>query len=213
LAIGITATRYFGADAPPSVATAVSPPADPELSLTYAITARQNPRVHPDSAPVLVASDRVLTAGDLVRLSFRSPGDGFLYVLNESPSGAGRDQSFNILFPSPTSHGGSPRLSAGAAVWIPEQGDGFELDTEEGSERIWLVWSANAVNELDAVAHWANPRDGGEIKSAQDLALVRNFLSLHASPAPRVEQVAGVGTTLKARGQMFVKLVTLDHRQ
>jgi hypothetical protein len=119
----------------------------------------------------------------------------------------------NVLFPSPTANDGSPRLSANRTLSIPERGDGFEVDAEDGSERLWLVWSASAVNELDAVAHWANERDQGEIKSAQDVSLVRSFLQLHASPAPRSEDTNVEATTLKARGDMFVKLITLEHRK
>jgi hypothetical protein len=183
------------------------------LSLQYAVVARPDPKRHPQSAPVRLAGDQAVSAGDAVRLSFNTTQDGYLYVVNESPSVASRASSFNILFPSPTSNDGSPRLLSGRTLFIPERGDGFLVDAEEGSERLWLVWSTTGVNELDAVAHWANERDQGEIKNAQDAAMVRAFLTQHASPAPTVEESGDERTTLRGGGQVFVKLVTLEHRR
>jgi hypothetical protein len=192
---------------------AADTPIDPDVVLDYQITALPNPERHPGGPPVQVVRGTTLSAGDFVRFSFHSPGQGFLYVLNEGPPEANHRTSFNVLFPSPTTNNGSPHLIAGQTLLVPEHGDGFQLDEEQGSERLWLVWSVNAVNELDAVSHWANPRDQGEVKSAQDVELIRNFLTFHASPAPEVEELAGKGTTLKGRGQTFVKLVTLEHRR
>jgi hypothetical protein len=194
-------------------ATAATAPVVSEVSLDYAILARRNPDRDPQSAQVRLAGANIVSPGDLLRLSVRPAQDGFLYVLNESFSTSGGETSLNVLFPSPTANNGTPRLNANRTLLIPERGRGFEVDAEDGPERLWLVWSANAVNELEAVAHWANERDQGEIKSSQDASMVRNFLRVHASPAPRSEDSSAEATTLKARGDMFVKLVTLEHRK
>lgn len=196
-----------------SVQSAAPALSEPQLALTYAIAVRPNSRQDSSRQPVVIQENRGVAAGDLVRFSFESPHAGFLYVLNESPPDANTESAFNILFPSPTSNEGSARLSAGVKVLIPSQGEGFQVDAEEGTERLWLVWSMNAINELDAVAHWANPRDRGAIKSTDDIGLVRNFLKVHASPAPQVEQIDGTGTRLTAHGRLLVKLVTLEHRR
>jgi TIR domain/Domain of unknown function (DUF4384) len=215
VAVAVSATLYRREPATQqqTAQPAAAALAEPELALTYAITVRPNSRQDSGSAPMLIQENRGVAAGDLVRFSFESPKAGFLYVLNESPPDANAESAFNILFPSPTSNGGSARLPAGMNVLIPAQGDGFEVDAEEGAERLWLVWSMNAINELDAVGHWANPRDRGEIRSAHDTDLVRSFLKVHASPAPQVEQIEGTGTRLTSRGQLLVKLVTLEHRR
>jgi hypothetical protein len=215
LALAVSAALYSRQPATqtpaPQPAAAVS--AEPEVTLTYAIAVRPSSQQGSGGAPIVIQENRGVAAGDLVRFSFESPQAGFLYVLNESPPDASAESAFNILFPSPTSNGGAARVPAGMKVLIPAQGDGFEVDAEEGTERLWLVWSMNAINELEAVAHWANPRDRGEIKSADDTDLVRNFLKMHASPAPQVEQIDGTGTRLTSRGQLLVKLVTLEHRR
>jgi hypothetical protein len=192
VAIAVPAVRYFGNSAAPGpAAPSADAPTDAGLSLRYSITARPNPSQYPDSVPALLGANGSVSAGDLVRFSFESPQGGFLYVVNESPPDADGRTSFNVLFPSPTSNQGSARVPAGGRVVIPESGDGFQVDGEEGAERLWLVSSTNAINELDAVAHWANPRDQGEIKSAEDIELVRGFLVRHASPAPQVQLIEG----------------------
>jgi hypothetical protein len=210
IAIAVWIARYDRGSVPLGSAPSASASVDRELSLNYSITARRNPSQFPDSAPVLLDRNSV-SAGDMIQFAFQSPHEGFLYVLNEGPPDASHESSFNILFPTPTSNDGSARLAAGRKALIPGSGNGFEVDAEEGAERLWLVWSTNAINEIDAVAHWANPRDQGEIKSPRDADLVRTFLTRHASPAPEVKQDPGAGTMLTSRGQLLVKLVTLEH--
>jgi hypothetical protein len=189
-------------------------PAAPDRLLDYSVRVRRNPKQYPDSAPVHVAGERIFSAGDLVRFTFSSPQPGFLYVINESPSDTKRKTAFNILFPSPTSNSGSAQLAAGQEVLIPERGEGFEFDAEEGAEKLWLVWSVSAIDDLDALKKWANPQDRGEIKDPHDIASVRSFLTRHLSPAPEVQHNDKVArTTLKALGDVLVKLVTLEHHQ
>ena len=95
---------------------------------------------------------------------------------------------------------------------IPDRGDGFVFDEEQGVERLWIVWSAGAQPRLDAMKRWANERDRGEIKDAADVDVLDTFLRDHASPAPdvAVDDDAGV-TTLSARADVFVRLVKLAH--
>ncbi|MET0214219.1 MAG: TIR domain-containing protein [Vicinamibacterales bacterium] len=214
IAIALPAAWYLApADEGASPAPADAPTV-PERVLDYSVIFRADPRQYPESAPTRVAEDRIFAAGDLLRFSFSSPQPGFLYVINESPPDGSGSIAFNILFPSPTSNGGSPRLAAGQELLIPEKGDGFVLDAQEGAEKLWLVWSLNRIDELDALRRWANPEDQGQIKGSTDIDALRNFLARNVTPAPQVQQNSdATRTTLKAPGEMFVKLVTLEHRR
>ena len=214
LAIALPAAWYLARPDEPASAAPAAAPAVPERMLEYSVIVRPDPRQNPESAPMRVAEDRIFSAGDLIRFSFSSPQTGFLYLINESPPDTAGGVAFNILFPSPTSNDGSARLAAGQELLIPERGDGFVLDTEEGEEKLWLVWSMNAIDELDALKRWANPQDQGQIKGATDIDALRNFLARNITPAPQVQHNSdATGTTLKAHGEMFVKLVTLEHRR
>lgn len=212
LAIALVAVRYSGPPDEPASPASATAPAAPERLLDYSMTVRPNPQQHPGSAPVQVAGEPILSAGDLVRFSFSSPQAGFLYVINESPPDTEQKTAFNILFPSPTSNNGSARLAAGQKVLIPERGDGFVVDAEVGAEKLWLVWSASAIDELDALKQWANRQDQGEIKDPRDVDSLRRFLTRHVSPAPDKQQNDdATQTLLKAQGDILVKLVTLEH--
>jgi serine/threonine protein kinase len=181
-------------------------------TLTYAMTLQRDATRFPGDKPMPVTGDPVFSAGDRVRLAFASPQGGHLYIFNESPRRAGAPRSMNILFPSPTSNGGSSRLAGDQTVTIPDRGDGFVFDTEQGVEKLWIVWSARDQAALDAMKRWANVRDRGEIKDAADVQRLDTFLLDHASPAPdaAVDDDAGV-TTVSARAEVFVRLVKLAH--
>jgi serine/threonine protein kinase len=181
-------------------------------TLTYSVRLQRDPKRSPGEKAMQVTGDTVFSAGDRVRLAFMSSQAGHLYIFNESPRRAGGPRSVNVLFPSPTSNDGSARLDGGQTVTIPDRGDGFVFDKEQGVERLWIIWSAGAQPRLDEMKGWANERDRGEIKDAADVDDLDTFLRDHASPAPdvAVDDDAGV-TTLSARADVFVRLVRLAH--
>lgn len=199
-----------------SSATNNPPPATSEAAvervLNYAIIMQKDPKRYPSSKPFQLPGEVVFSPGDRVRLTFNSPQPGSLYVINESPALAGGTTAFNILFPSPTSNSGSAQLMANQQVQIPERGDGFIFDAEEGTEKLWLIWSARAVDELEALKGWANPQDKGEIKDAVQATSLREFLTRHQTPAPEIQRDDETKqTVLKARADLFVKLIKLEH--
>jgi serine/threonine protein kinase len=192
---------------PPAASDAVR-----ERVLNYAIIMQKDPQRYPGSKPFQLPGEVVFSPGDRVRLTFSSPQSGLLYVINESPALAGGASAFNILFPSPTSNNGSAQLAANQPVQIPERGDGFIFDAEEGTEKLWLVWSATAIDELEGLKRWANPQDKGEIKDANQATSLRQFLTRQATPAPEIQRDdESKQTTLKARADTFVKLIKLEH--
>jgi hypothetical protein len=181
-------------------------------TLTYSVTLQRDPKRFPGQKPIQVTGDPVFSAGDRIRLAFMSAQGGHLYIFNESPTQAGAPRSVNVLFPSPTSNDGSARLDGGQTVSIPDRGDGFVFDKEEGVEKLYIIWSAGAQAGLDAMKKWANERDRGEIKDAADVAVLDTFLRDHVAPPPAlaVDDDAGV-TTLSARADVFFRLVKLAH--
>jgi hypothetical protein len=183
-----------------------------ESTLTYSVTLQRDPTRFPGQRAIRLTGDPVFSAGDRVRLAFTSRQGGHLYIFNESPRRTDGPGSVNVLFPSPTSNGGSAELRRGQAVAIPGVGDGFVFDEEEGVERLWIIWSRARQPRLESMQRWANPDDRGEIKDAADVEAFHAFRQAHASPAPdtAVDDVAEA-TTLSARADVFVRLVKLAH--
>jgi hypothetical protein len=164
---------------------ASEPAAKPSLSLNYSLTV-QSYNDGRYKNPFKLSGEMLFGNKDRVRLNIKSPQTGYLYILNESPKNEAGDTSFNILFPSPTTNDGSASLLANQEIQIPEQ-SWFELDAKEGTELVWLVWSENAVSELESAKRFANPSDRGKIK---DPTLVKSIESLLPKYQTKKENVA-----------------------
>lgn len=187
-------------------------PAEAERRLTYSITVQKDPKRYPGSKPFQLPGEVIFSVGDRVRFTFTSPQTGYLYILNESPEPSGSQANFNVLFPSSTSNNSSALLNPNQQIQIPERGDGFIFDTEEGTEKLWLVWSATAVAELEALKRWANPEDRGEIKDAAQASSLRGLLTKDAVAKPEVEKDdVNKQTTIKGKGDVLIKLINLEH--
>ncbi len=177
----------------------------PERTLSYSVRLQR-----PGRQAIEMPGAPMLASGDRVHLTFTSPQGGHLYIFNESPLRAGSPRNVNILFPSPTSNGGSARLDAGTAVTIPGGRDGFVFRKEdEGVEKLWIVWSVAAQPDLEAMQRYANAEAGGEITDAADVARLDAFLGAYLSEPDA--QIDGTATKLSAPADVFVQLVNLEH--
>jgi serine/threonine protein kinase len=149
----------------------------PNLSLNYSLTV-QSYNDGRYKKPFKLAGEMLFGNKDRVRMNVKSSQNGYLYILNESPKNEQGESSFNILFPSPTTNDGAARLSANQEVQIPQQ-SWFELDDKEGTELVWLIWSENAVAELESAKRFANPSDRGKIKDAALTKFIASFVQKH----------------------------------
>ncbi|HKS10524.1 MAG TPA: serine/threonine-protein kinase [Pyrinomonadaceae bacterium] len=194
----------------PAVAVPAPSPvvAGPERRLTYWITV-QKFREGKYKDPYTVAGEINFEAGDQVRLNVRTPEPGHLYILNEGPRGGETVPEFNILFPSPTANKGASLLAADQQIQIPEA-SWYQFDTQEGVERLWLVFSEDAVAELENVKQFANKKASGLIADMTQNKLVYDFLTSHSTVKPDVDKGETL-TTLKASGKLLVYPVRLEH--
>jgi serine/threonine protein kinase len=179
--IGAVAWQYAGPDraAEQQTQQAPIPPAVPDPGavpsrvLTYSLTV-QSFTDGRYKEPFTLSGEMLFRNRDRIRLNIRSSQSGHLYILNQGPKSQTGEAAYNILFPSPTTNAGAAHLSAGQEIQIPRQ-SWFELDAKEGTELVWLVWSANALPELESAKRFANPEDKGRIK---DIALINSIESL-----------------------------------
>lgn len=151
---------------------------------------------------------------DRLRLGVMSPEPGYLYIVNEGPLSAGGRPDYNLLFPTPSANNGAALLTPGQPVTIPEEGrKPFRLDAQQGTEKLWLVYSAQSVAELEAVKGVVNaPRHPGEISDPGQAAAVQQFLRTHAASPPQVKNdAANRQTHVSVPGDVLVHLVSLEH--
>ena len=180
----------------------------PERRLGYWIEVQKYRNGKPYQDPFRLGSEINFEKDYRIRLHVSSADAGYLYVLNESPE-ANSEAPFNILFPSQTSNDGSAHLSAGQEAQIPAQ-SWFSFDQEAGVEKLWLVWSATGIAELEEARRFANEKDKGEIKDAELNRKIKELLSRHSGSQITAEKSKEM-TNVSARDEILVHAVNLEH--
>jgi hypothetical protein len=182
-----------------------------ERAVSYWITVQKYRDGKPYQDPFRLRDDINFEKDYQLRLNVTSSQEGRLYVLNEGPVAADQTPTFNVMFPSTTSNQGSALLTKNQSVQIPEQ-SWFNFDGQEGTEKIWLIWTAKEVPELEAVKGFANPKDRGVVSSPGLRTAINEFLKAHSSSKPTVERDEEKKETgVRAPGEILVHVIKLEH--
>jgi serine/threonine protein kinase len=180
-----------------------------ERKLSYWMTVQKYRNGRPFEDPFRLAGEINFEKDYKVRLNISSAQPGHLYILNEGP--ADGSSSFVVLFPSTTANAGLSYLAENQRVEIPQQ-SWFQFDAEKGTEKLWLVFGANAVPDLEAVKQFANPKDQGLIKDAGLNARVQEFLKAHSVAKATLEKDDELKqTSLRIAGDVLVHPIKLEH--
>ena len=175
--------------------------------LDYSLSVQKMRDGKPFEQPYQTTGAAILENGYNVRLNISSPQPGYLYLVNEGPAGNGL-VTYNMLFPMPGMNDGSAQLEANqqqSTAW-------FELDKNQGVEKLWLIWAETAVPELEAVKGVVNPTEKGTVTNADQVNAVRSFLQQHAMEQPEVQTDAESNINrLSAKGNVLVRLIRLEH--
>ena len=83
--------------------------------------------------PVRVDSNTVFALGDRVRLSFESPRDGYVYVIDRELYADGSMSEPILIFPTMKDYNGNNRVMAGRVIEIPKTS--FKLKTSRADYR------------------------------------------------------------------------------
>jgi serine/threonine protein kinase len=190
----------------PAVSPITTAPA-PQRTLTYWMTVRQ---VREGVEKVFtVHSELNFEHKDEIRLNLSAPEAGYLYIFNEGPHNDTTPSELNIAFPTPTANNGSSQVNAQQELQLPEQG-WLVFDTQQGVERLWLIFSADAIPAFEALKKYAGPRTGGLITNPAENKLVQDFLATHSTDKPQVER-GDTLTTVRATGKVLVYPLKLEH--
>ena len=195
-----------------AAATVVTSPTPPvpveERTLTYWITVQKFRNGKAYDKPFPLAGEINFEADYQIRVHIRSAQTGHLYILNEGPTTSSIPE-FVTLFPSETANDGSSLLPAGRVVQIPET-SWIQFDNQQGVEKLWLVFSENAVPELEALKQFANRQTKGLITDVSQNKNVQNFLTNSTLPKSGAEKGETL-TTVKAAGKLLVYTIKLEH--
>lgn len=182
-----------------------------ERTLNYWMTVQKYRDGKPYQEPFQLASEINFEKDYRVRLNVGSSQAGYLYILNEGPATGEATPSYVVLFPSPTANGGSAFVSENRESQIPEQ-SWIAFDAEQGTEKLWLVFSANTIPELETVKRFANPQDRGLVKDAVLNDKVNRFLRANSTTKLAIERNdEQKETNLKVTGDVLVHVIRLEH--
>ncbi len=183
----------------------MSPKVLPESRLTYYFSVRK-----PNSQEwVRYGREMITPAGYFLRFYFSSPQSGHLYLLNEGPVPRGKMASFNILFPTPTTNQGSSLLNANQTLQFPHD-DTLRLDADQGIEKLYIIWSAQEIAQIEQLKQWENRRDAGAVQSLADVSKIQEFLQKNP-PMARADELES-STALIQKGDPLVYMVKLAHQ-
>lgn len=185
-----------------------TPVPGPERTLTYSIWVQEF-RNGKYEKPYVMASEVSFEPKDRIRLFISSSQTGHLYILNEGPRGGSAVPEYQILFPTPTANNGVSLLEPNKRVQIPQKSF-FEFDTQEGVERVWLVFSEDALAQFEDLQKFANEDTQGVIADMTLNKAIQDFFTTHSATKPALEE-GDTLTTLKMPGKLLLYPVRLEH--
>lgn len=179
-------------------------------TLVYWLTGQKDPKRYPDTKPFRLPGNIIFEKGYQARIHLLSPDNGHLYVINEGPEVVDGLPQYNLFFPKPSINGGSARIALNQEVQIPDRW--LVFDDEQGTEKFWIVWSAQSVPELEKVKYVVNPENMGAITKKDEIEAVQAFLNKHGGKKPVVaEDAEKKQTTVKGADDVLVHLVRIEH--
>lgn len=186
------------------------PPPTPAFSYWFIVQKYRDGK--PFDPPFRPATQINFEAGYHVWVHVSSERPGFLYIINEGPELEKNLPSYVTLFPSPTANNGKAELVANKQIAIPEVGDGFFFDKDQGTEKLWLIWADKSLPQLEDVKSLANPKDKGQISDPAQIRRVQDLIVKHQEiPAAAAIDEANKLTRVSGSGGVIVHLIKLEH--
>lgn len=194
-------------------------PVGPQQSLTYWLTVQKMLNNKPLGAPIESEGNIIFGNGWKFRLNLRPSQNGALYLINVGPGTNGGDE-YNVLFPLPASKAPltaneklDPRLAANQMVQLPTT-DWYRFVEATGVEKVWLIWSAEPLPDLDSIlVNAARDKDHpGVISNADHIAQIQSYFKQYEASRPDVSHDKATNrTSMKAFGKVVVNLIELSH--
>lgn len=211
-------TARFAADplagTPTTSTSPISPGAPVPLAVQYSLVVQRYRSGKPYKEPYQLAGVEAfnLEEGDHLRFQVKSAQPGYLYLLNVGPQLVNGQPDYNLLFPATPVNGGQARVEAETVLQVPgpDVPGGFLLDGQNGTERVWLIWSAEPVAVLEGVRPRLQ-RDVALVEAA-DIRAVQDFLAQLNPTQPEVNLNATTKQAwLHGAGPLLATLLSFEH--
>ena len=182
----------------------------PDHQFNYHIEVQRFRDGQPYREPFRLPGEMIFQADYRIRLVISSPQAGHFYILNEGPALRDGIASFNVLYPG---SGESALLTAGQTIQIPaEQEHWIIFDDQEGTEKLWMVWAADVVAEMEAAKTFGESEHQGVVDDPDIVRSIQTFLNrFESSPPASTTDEANQQTIVAGKGDVIVKLLKLEH--
>ena len=178
-----------------------------DRSIEYSLTVQKFHDGRPEDRPFLSTGREIFGNGWKFSVNASSPQAGYLYFVNEGPTSDGKT-TYNLLYPTPQSKGGSARLEANEILKTGL----YQLDKNQGTEKFWIVWSSKVVPELEDVKGAVNAKEKGTVSDPESEAKIRAFLEQYLNLKPKVEtDDEGKINHARVTADVLVSLLRLEH--
>ncbi len=160
--------------------------------------------------PQRVAADTEFKLGDKLRLSFESPGAGYLYVIDREIYADGKVGEPYLIFPTLSARGGDNRVQPGAVIDIPGQSDSVPYFTLKSNNSNWRGELLTVIVSPMSLAGIGLPDKPSPISAAMVAALEDKYLK----PADEYDQKGSAGQSYtkaeKEAGGIGTRQLTQD---
>jgi tRNA A-37 threonylcarbamoyl transferase component Bud32 len=194
--------------APNANTAALSRPDDgrPVREIVYFLNVQKMRDGKPFETPFRSSGREIYEDGYKFSMAVQPEGDGYLYLFNEGKDDDG-NKSYFLLYPTPSTNGGSASVAAGeeAETAMNTFGGG------RGTEIVWLVWSKTSEKDLETVRESAFLTRGRLDEKAS--ATLSAFLEKHkASVATAAKDPANPQMKISGKGDLVIHRIELEHQ-
>ena len=195
-----------GAGGDPPVANMVPGNTGTQHELSYFLMVQKRRLGKDDGPPFKSSGQETVESGYRATLYFQPDADGYMYVFNEGKNDQG-DKDIKILFPTPSKNDGSSKITAGQSV----ETSGATFDGGPGTEIVWMIWTKDRKDDLEAVTKAAFSTKG--VVDQTHRPQLQNYLDKYEdAKIDRKKDSENQRMILKARGDTIVHRFEIEHR-
>jgi hypothetical protein len=173
----------------------------PQRTLSYSLSVQKMSGAQPVGGEIESSGSELYGNGWKFRVNVTPAQSGSLYMLNEGPV------NYNVLFPTPANNNSTPQLDANQRI----QTGWYVFDENPGTEKVWIIWSAKPLRELDAIFKDASEHRL-EIRDSQQIKAVRDIITSYGVAEPLVDK-SNKRSTIGGKREVLVSLLLLEHNQ
>jgi serine/threonine protein kinase len=180
--------------------------AAPKRELYYHLNVQKMRDGKPFEQPFKSSGQEALESGYKFSMAFEPQADGFLWVFNEGVDAQGK-RGYFLLFPTPRSNQGSSQVTSGQLIETSQN----TLSGKKGTEIMWMIWTKERNDDLDAVTREAFERQG--VVSDSNAPALQNVLNKYEQAKPESSKdTANQRTVVRADGDIIVHRFEIEHR-